>query len=63
MLKRGQLVASGAAAGAPLEAAIGDVIEHRGPLGQADRVLLAGRQAVDARREVDVVGLAGDVDP
>ena len=60
MLKRGHLVASGAAAGAPLEAPARDVVEHRGPLGEADGMLLAGRQAVDAGRQVDVVGLAGD---
>ena len=57
----GHLVAAGAAAGAPLEAPVGDVVEHRGPLGVAHRVLLARREAVDAGRQVDVVGVAGDV--
>ena len=61
MLKRRDLVAAGAAAGAPLEAVVGEVVEHRGALGVAHRVLLARREAGDARAEVDVVGLRGDV--
>jgi hypothetical protein len=47
----------GAATGAELEAPVGDVVEHRGPLGDADRVLLAGGEAVDGRADVDALGL------
>jgi hypothetical protein len=35
------------------------MVEHGRPLSQADGVLLAGRQAVDPGRQVDVVGVAG----
>jgi hypothetical protein len=37
------------------------VVEHRSPLGVANGVLLARRQAVDAGGQVDLLGLGGHV--
>jgi hypothetical protein len=53
-------MAACAAAGAELEALVGDMVEHRGALGDADRVLLLRRQRGDPRGEVDLLGLSGD---
>ena len=47
------LVAPGAAAGAELEAAVGEVVEHRHPLGDLGRVVDLGERVEDARAEVD----------
>src|SRR4051794_37033983 len=52
---------AGAAARAPLVATLGDVVEHGGPLRVTDGMLLAGREAVDARRHVDALGAGGAV--
>ena len=56
----GHLVAAGAPAGAELEASLAEVVEHGGPLGDANRMLLGGGQAGDCRAQVDVAGLGRD---
>ena len=57
----GHLVAARTAAGPPLEPVVGEVVHHGGPLGVADGVLLAGRQTVDGRTDVDPLGPGGHV--
>ena len=44
-------------AGAEFEAPLGDVIKHRGPLGNTDGVLFGRGQAGDPGGEVDALGL------
>ena len=51
-MEPGDLVAAGAAAGAELEAALGEVIEHRHPLGDLRRVVDLGQWVEDPRPEV-----------
>ena len=50
------LVRAGAAAAAELEAALGQVVAHGDPLGQAHRVVLRRVQRPDARAHVDALG-------
>ena len=58
------LVAARAAAGAELEAAVGEVVEHRDALGDLRRVVHLRERVEDARADVDALGgvreVAGD---
>ena len=60
-VERGDLVRARTPSGAELEAPVAQVVEHRGPLGVADRVVHARAQVEDARTEVDPLGGAGQV--
>lgn len=55
------LVAARAAAGAELEAALGEVVEHGDLLGHLDRVVHGGERVEDAGAEVDALGGVGEV--
>ena len=50
------LVAARAAAGAELEAPVGEVVEHRDALGDLRRVVHLRQRVEDARAEVDALG-------
>ncbi len=54
-------MAARAAAGAELEAAVGDVVEHGHPLGHLGRVVDRGQGVEDARAQVDPLGGVGQV--
>ena len=55
------LVTAGATAGAELEPAVGEVVEHRDPLGDLRRVVHLRQRVVDARPDVDALGGVGEV--
>ena len=55
------LVAAGAATGAELEPALGQVVEVVDPLGELCRVVDLRQRVEDARPDVDPLGLGGEV--
>ena len=55
------LVAARPPAGAELEAALGQVVEHGHPLGHLGRVVDLGQRVEDPRPQVDAIGGVGQV--